>query len=67
MVLRTQAAWRAGARVAAARAHAGQLEEVGEQRVAVLGGDALGMELHAVHGMRLVLQAHDEAVGASRR
>ena len=39
------------------------LEEVGEQRMAVLGGDALGMELHAVHRMRLVLQAHDDAVG----
>ena len=38
-----------GPGVAAARAEAGQLEEVGEQRVAVLGGDALGMELHAVH------------------
>ena len=46
---------------------AGELEEVGEQRVAVLGGDALGMELHAVHGMRLVLQAHDQRRRRSRR
>ena len=47
--------------------HAGELEEIGEQRVAVLGGDALGMELHAVHGMRLVLQAHDQAVAGLGR
>src|SRR5436190_6548400 len=50
-----------GAHVAAARAESGHLQEVGEQRVAVLGGDALGMELHAVHGMRRVLHAHDHA------
>src|SRR6185503_13575990 len=50
-----------GAHVAAAWAEPGDLQEVGEQRVAVLGGDALGVELHAVHGMRLVLQAHDQA------
>ena len=30
--------------------------------MALFGGDALGMELHAMHGMRLVLQAHDDAV-----
>jgi hypothetical protein len=44
------------------RAHAGDVEEVGEERVAVLGGDAFGMKLHAVHGMRLVLQAHDDGL-----
>ena len=35
--------------------------------MAVLGGDALGMELHAVHGVALVLHAHDEAVGGLGR
>ena len=57
--LGSQAAWRAARTLRRRGAHAGDLEEVGEQRVAVLGGDALGVELHAVHGMRLVLQAHD--------
>ncbi len=49
-------------RVAPARGQPRQLEEVREQRVPLLGGDALGMELHAMHGMRLVLQPHDDAV-----
>src|ERR1700749_2293270 len=40
-------AW--GRRVAAARAHARKGEKIGEQRVPLLGRDALGMELHAVH------------------
>src|SRR5262249_11071764 len=31
-------------------------------RMAVLGGDAFGVELHAMHRMLLVLQPHDEAV-----
>src|SRR3990172_3814380 len=48
--------------VPAPRRHAGKLEEVGEQRVALLGGDALGVELHAVHGVRLVHEPHDQAV-----
>ena len=46
-----------------ARLHARAFEEIGEQSVAVLRGDALGMELHAVNWQRLVLQAHDEAIG----
>ena len=41
---------------------AGKIEEIGEQLMAVLRGDALGMELHAVHRIALVLQAHDHAV-----
>ena len=32
----------------------------------MLGGDALGVELHAMHGQGLVLQAHDQAVGLRR-
>ena len=35
--------------VAAARAQAGELQEVGEQRVALLRGDALGVELYPMH------------------
>ena len=34
--------------------------------MAMLRGDALGMELHAMHGIALVLQAHDHAVGRLR-
>src|SRR5262245_55597219 len=41
---------------------AGKVEKTGEQPMAVLRGDALGMELHAVHGVALVLQPHDDAV-----
>src|SRR5262249_1264295 len=43
-----------------------KVEEVGEQGMAVLGGDALRVELHAVYGKRLVLEAHDDAVGLGR-
>ncbi len=49
-------------RLSALRLEAGEFEEIGEQRVALFRGDAFRMELHAVHGMRLVLQAHDDAV-----
>ena len=42
---------------------AGKVEEVDKQLMAVLRGDALGMELHAVHRIAFVLQAHDHAVG----
>ena len=38
--------------VAGAWREAGEAEEVRENVVAVLGGDALRMELHAMHGMR---------------
>src|SRR4029079_6936255 len=40
----------------------GQIEEILQQQMAVLGGDALGMKLHAVHGPRLVRKPHDQAV-----
>ncbi len=53
--------------VAPARREACKLEEVGEQGVALLRSDALGMELYAMHGMRLVLQPHDDAVRRFRR
>ena len=46
---------------------AGDLQEVLQDLVAVLRRDALGMELHAVHGMRLVLQAHDQVIGGLGR
>src|SRR4029453_15103041 len=36
------------------------LEKVLQDLVAVLGGDAFGMELHAVDGQRRVAQAHDD-------
>src|SRR5437588_5949225 len=38
------------------------LQEIVEQGVAVLRGDALGMELHAMDGMGLVHHALDHAV-----
>src|SRR5262245_1608484 len=41
---------------------AGKVEEIGEEPMAVFRGDALGMELHAMHGVALVLQPHDDAV-----
>src|SRR5262245_2298902 len=44
----------------------GESEEVGEQRVSVLGGDALGVKLHAPDGMHLVLEPHDEPVSFRR-
>ena len=37
-----------------------------QQLVAVLRGDALGVELHAVDRQLAVLQAHDQAVARSR-
>ena len=46
--------------------YAGKIEEIGEELMPVLRGDALGVELHAVHGIALVLQAHDHAVGGLR-
>src|SRR3546814_15914591 len=42
---------------------AGDREEVRQQRVAVLGGDAFGMELDAVDRQRGVAQAHHRCVG----
>src|SRR5680860_1435277 len=41
---------------------AGKVEEIGEQLMPVLRGDALGMKLDAVDGVTLVLHAHDDAV-----
>ena len=40
----------------------GQVEEIAQQLVAVLGLDALGVELDAVDRQRRVAQAHDRAV-----
>ena len=40
----------------------GEVEEILQQQVAMLGGDAFGMELHAVHRQALMHQAHDQAV-----
>src|SRR5215217_8604651 len=40
----------------------GQVEEVGQQLVAALGGDRLGVELHAVDRPGAMLHAHDLAV-----
>src|SRR5690349_14920650 len=51
------------AAVAALRCETGEVEEIGEQGMPMLGGNAFGMELHPVHGMVLVLQAHDEPFG----
>src|SRR5262245_10409790 len=44
----------------------GKLEEVAENVVTVLGGDALGMKLHAMNGEPLVLQSHDCVTGLGR-
>src|SRR3546814_15096467 len=44
------------------RGRFGELQEVVQQRVALLRGDALRMELHAVDRQGPVLQAHDHAV-----
>src|SRR5262245_29235285 len=52
-----------GVNIATPRRETGEIEEVGEQRVSVLGGDALRVELYTIDGMRLVLQPHDEPVG----
>src|SRR5712672_823964 len=35
-------------------------KEIGYQRLALLGQDALGMELHALHRQPLVSQPHDD-------
>src|SRR5262245_4204760 len=51
-----------GATVATSRSSACQFEEVGEQRMAMLGGDAFGMELHAMHRVPLVRQPHDQSL-----
>src|SRR3990170_3033810 len=45
---------------------AGKVEEVGKELMAVLRRDALGMELHPMHGIARVLNAHDHAVGRLR-
>src|SRR5512137_2339249 len=42
------------------------LQEVAEQRVAVLGQERLGVELHALDGERAVAHAHDLAVLGGR-
>src|SRR5262245_14387693 len=55
-----------GVNVATPGRKTGEIEEVGEQRVSVLGGDALGVELHPIDGMYLVLQPHDQPVGFRR-
>src|SRR6218665_3059582 len=39
-----------------------QLDEVLQEQMAVLGSDALGMKLDAMHGPRLVLETHDQTV-----
>ncbi len=54
---------RAGTRVPRAR----QIEEVAHDRDAVLGQDALRVELHAVDRQGAVRQAHDQAVAGLRR
>src|SRR6478735_3592992 len=51
------------ARRSCAPLHPGKIEEVGEELMAVLRGDALGVKLHAMHGIALVPQAHDHAIG----
>ncbi len=43
------------------------VEEIPQDAMAVLGGDRFGMELHAVHRVGLVAQAHDDAVLGVRR
>src|SRR5262245_39882940 len=41
---------------------AGKVEEIGEEPMPMLRGDALGMKLHAMHGVAFGLQPHDNAV-----
>src|SRR5262245_54261799 len=41
----------------------GKIEEVGKELMPVLRRNALGVELNAVHGIALMLHAHDHAVG----
>src|SRR6476620_2208899 len=50
------------ARRSGAPLNPGKIEEVGKELMPVLRRDALGVELHAVHGVALVLHAHDHAV-----
>src|SRR4029079_782930 len=45
----------------------GKVEEIGEQLMGMLRGDALGMELYAVHRVALMPHAHDEAIVGRRR
>src|SRR5664279_5837526 len=40
----------------------GEIEEVLQYQVAVLGGDALGMKLHSVHGQARMRQAHHQTI-----
>ena len=47
--------------------HGALLQEVLQHRVAMLGEDGLGMELHALDGQRLVAHAHDLAIGRPGR
>src|SRR5262249_6617402 len=42
--------------------HPGETKEVREQLMPVFRGDTFGMELHAVHRVARVLQAHDHTV-----
>ena len=51
-----------GRQAGARRLHAGEVEEVGQQVVAALGGDGFRVELHAVDRPGPVLHAHDLAV-----
>src|ERR1700744_535475 len=39
-----------------------QTQEIPDHQVTVLGGDAFGVKLHAVHGMGGVREAHDQPV-----
>src|SRR5512134_3902618 len=55
--------WRFAAR---APLDAGEVEEVGKELMPVLRGDALGVKLHAMHGIALVLKSHDDAVAGLR-
>src|SRR5664279_395333 len=40
----------------------GEIEEILQHQVAVLGGDALGVKLHAVHGQARMRNAHHQTV-----
>src|SRR5262249_14796530 len=40
----------------------GKIEKILQDEMAVLGGDALGMKLHAVHRQGAMLQRHHQAV-----
>src|SRR4030065_2357853 len=54
------------ARCSCAPLHPGKIEEIGKELMPMLRGDALGVELHAMHWIALVLQAHDHAVRGFR-